>query len=406
MSEKTYDAIVLGAGPAGEVVAGRLADAGWKLAIAETDLVGGECSYYACMPSKALLRPADVLAEAKRVPGVPADDDAELDPAAVLERRDKVIHGRGRLRPAALARRTEDRPSSRRGALHRRGTDRRRRRRAGRPRAIVIATGSGAAMPPIDGLDSVPTWNNRDATTADEVPASMIVLGGGPVGVGAVPGLGVLGTQLDPDRHGRPPARSRRTLRRRRSGDGAARPLRRRRADRRPDRPRCARAAPGSWSSWRAAAPSTPSELLVAVGRTPHTDGIGLDPARGRARRARLRRGRRPRCGSAGTDALFAIGDVNGRAALHPRRQVPGLDRRREPPRPRGPGDSRKDRLAAGHLHRSAGRRGRQDAGRGRSGGDRRPHGRGAHRRLARRQLPGQGHRREIAADRRPGAPT
>ena len=92
MSEKTYDAIVLGAGPAGEVVAGRLADGGWKVAIVEKDLVGGECSYYACMPSKALLRPADVLAEAKRIPGVPVGEDAELDPAAILARRDAVIH--------------------------------------------------------------------------------------------------------------------------------------------------------------------------------------------------------------------------------------------------------------------------------------------------------------------------
>jgi len=92
MSEKTHDAIVLGSGPAGEVAAGRLADEGWKVAIIERDLVGGECSYYACMPSKALLRPADVLAEAKRIPGLPIDPDAELDPPAVLARRDAVIH--------------------------------------------------------------------------------------------------------------------------------------------------------------------------------------------------------------------------------------------------------------------------------------------------------------------------
>src|ERR1700753_3841965 len=92
MSEKTYDAVVLGAGPAGEVVAGRLADVGWKVAIVEKDLVGGECSYYSCMPSKALLRPADVLAEAKRTPGVPIDPAAELDRTAVLARRDAVIH--------------------------------------------------------------------------------------------------------------------------------------------------------------------------------------------------------------------------------------------------------------------------------------------------------------------------
>src|ERR1700744_3418308 len=92
MSDKSYDAIVLGAGPAGEVVAGKLADGGWKVAIVEKDLVGGECSYYACMPSKALLRPADVPGEPGRVPGVPVSDDAELDPAAVLARRDQVIH--------------------------------------------------------------------------------------------------------------------------------------------------------------------------------------------------------------------------------------------------------------------------------------------------------------------------
>src|SRR3954451_11600710 len=91
VSERSYDAIVLGAGPAGEVCAGRLAEAGWKVAIVERDLIGGECSYYACMPSKALLRPAGVLAEAKRIPGVPTGH-GELETPAVLARRDEVIH--------------------------------------------------------------------------------------------------------------------------------------------------------------------------------------------------------------------------------------------------------------------------------------------------------------------------
>jgi pyruvate/2-oxoglutarate dehydrogenase complex dihydrolipoamide dehydrogenase (E3) component len=88
MPDRIYDAVVLGAGPAGEVVAGKLADAGWKVAIVERDLIGGECSYYACILSKALLRPADVLAEAQRIPGVPVGADAELEPAPILARRD------------------------------------------------------------------------------------------------------------------------------------------------------------------------------------------------------------------------------------------------------------------------------------------------------------------------------
>ena len=170
-------------GPAaGEVVAGRLAEAAWKVAIVEEDLIGGECSYYACMPSKALLRPADVLAEAKRIPGVPVGEDAELDPAAVLARRDAAIH--------------DEDDSGQLPWLEERGIDL--FRGEGRfvgdgriavdgeelvaTRAVVVATGSGAKMPPIDGLDSVRAWNNREATTAEKVPTSMVVLGGGPVG--------------------------------------------------------------------------------------------------------------------------------------------------------------------------------------------------------------------------------
>src|SRR5918994_1166355 len=149
MSERSYDAIVLGAGPAGEVAAGRLADSGLRVAIVERDLVGGECSYYACMPSKALLRPADVLGEAKRIPGVPTGH-GELDSQAILARRDEVVHD------------LDD--SVQLPWLKEHGIDLfrgdacfedERRVRVGdqmltAERAVVVATGSKAAMPPID----------------------------------------------------------------------------------------------------------------------------------------------------------------------------------------------------------------------------------------------------------------
>src|ERR687894_2942004 len=92
MGEHSFDVVVMGAGPAGEVAAGRLADGGLEVAVVESHLVGGECSFYACMPSKGLLRPGELLAEVRRIPGVREAVTGDIDAAAVIKRRDEIIH--------------------------------------------------------------------------------------------------------------------------------------------------------------------------------------------------------------------------------------------------------------------------------------------------------------------------
>jgi dihydrolipoamide dehydrogenase len=314
MSEKSFDAIVLGAGPAGEVCAGRLADAGWRVAIVERELIGGECSYYACMPSKALLRPADVVAEARRVPGVPVDETSELDPAAVLARRDEVIHGRD---DSSQLPWLEEREI----ALFRgegRFAGERRLEVGGETlraeRAIVVATGSGAAMPPIDGLEGVRAWNNREATTAERVPASMLVLGGGPVGSELAQAWSSLGTAVTLVEGGAQLLGKEEPF----AGEEVAASLRERFGV--DVRLECmvesVRADGGAVVATLSSGEEVEAEeILVAVGRKPNTEtlaleAIGVEPDE----HGFLPTDERFRVG--GSEWLYAIGDVNGRALL------------------------------------------------------------------------------------------
>jgi pyruvate/2-oxoglutarate dehydrogenase complex dihydrolipoamide dehydrogenase (E3) component len=308
---RVFDVIVIGAGPGGEVVAGRLGDSGHEVALIESELIGGECSFYACMPSKALLRPAQALAETRRVPGAAQAISGGLDVEAVLARRDQVINhlddsshipwvdehgitlirGHGRLDGERRVRVGEQLYSAR--------------------KAVVIAVGSVAAMPPIDGLAEAHPWTNREATTAEAIPGRLIVLGGGVVGVELAQAYATLGSSVAVI-EARPALLSSEEpfvgeqLRDALIGDGVelhlgvtARSVR-----------RDAGVVTVELSDGRRL---DGDELLVAAGRRALTDDLGLDsvglePGGTIAVDESLR--------VPGLTWLFAVGDANGRALL------------------------------------------------------------------------------------------
>jgi pyruvate/2-oxoglutarate dehydrogenase complex dihydrolipoamide dehydrogenase (E3) component len=180
---REVDVVVVGMGPGGEDVAGRLAEAGLDVVGIEAGLVGGECPYWGCIPSKMMIRAGNLIAEARRLPGVAGRATVQPSWAPVAERirseatdnwDDTVavdrfvgkggtfVRGRGRLVSADTVAVGEQRFTARRG--------------------VVVATGTSAAIPPIPGLADSPYWTNRDAVEAKELPRSIIVLGGGAIG--------------------------------------------------------------------------------------------------------------------------------------------------------------------------------------------------------------------------------
>ena len=313
-----FDVIVLGAGPAGENVAGRCADGGLTTAIVEPRLVGGECSYWGCIPSKTLLRPGDVVAAARRVPGAAQVVTGTIDVEAAFEQRDAMtsdwddtgalpwldqhhvalVRGHGRLAGPRVV-----------SVTARDGTTRRLTARL----AVAIAVGTTAAMPPIDGLADARPWTNEDITSTHTVPARLLVLGGGAIGLEMAQAFARFGSAVT-------------VL------EGAGAVLAR-------EEPFAGSEVAAAFAAEGIAVHTSASvasvrrgdsvvvtladgrtfegdELLVAVGRSPHTAELGLDSV-GLGALAGRYLPVDDRMHVEGADGwLYAVGDCNGRALL------------------------------------------------------------------------------------------
>ncbi|HYO37627.1 MAG TPA: NAD(P)/FAD-dependent oxidoreductase [Geodermatophilus sp.] len=310
-----YDVVVLGAGSTGENVADVVVRDGLTAVLVEEHLVGGECSYYACMPSKALLRGTEVLEEARAVAGAAAAVAGEQDAAATLERRDGFAHhwddadqvewvrGAGIDLLRGTARLDGER------AVVVTGPDGGRTRLTAR-HAVAVCTGSAAAVPPVEGLPDVAPWTPREGTGAHAVPGRLLVVGGGYVGCELATAWNALGSRVtllqmgDRLLDGTEPQ----------AGEAVLASLRARGVDvRLGSQVRAARREGGEVVLTTAAGEVRGDEVLVAVGRRARTTGIGVETV-GLEPGAYLDVDDTMQV--RGLPWLYGVGDVNGRRQL------------------------------------------------------------------------------------------
>ncbi|MFB7587127.1 dihydrolipoyl dehydrogenase family protein [Streptomyces sp. NPDC056169] len=318
VEESTYDVVVLGAGPVGENVVDRVRAAGLSAAIVESELIGGECSYWACMPSKALLRPALARSDARKVAGLRESVYGPLDALEVFAHRDAVVgdwkddgqvdwldsigvrlfRGHGRL--AGPRRVAVTGPEGDEHVLTAR-------------HAVAVCTGSRAVLPELPGLPGARPWTSREATSSGRVPERLIVVGGGVVGVEMATAWQALGAKVTLlVRGGGLLPRMEPFV-----GELVASALAARGADVRTGTRVTAVVRDGGTGPVTVVLEGGDhvegDEVLFATGRAPRTEDLGLESV-----------GREP--GSwldvddslrvTGTDWLYAVGDVNHRALM------------------------------------------------------------------------------------------